>query len=105
MKGDIVMDCKISDSAAMKMKEILSEEEDKQLKFRLFVAHAHGDHAHYGLGLDYPKETDELVTADNGVEVLLEKGQDFLDGVEMDYDPSSDEWSVHNPSMGTHEGH
>ncbi len=78
MKGDIVMDCKISDSAAMKMKEILSEEEDKQLKFRLFVAHAHGDHAHYGLGLDYPKETDELVTADNGVEVLLEKGQDFF---------------------------
>ncbi len=98
------MDCKLSDSAATKMKEILSEEEDKQLKFRLFVAHSHGDHAHYGLGLDYPKDTDELITT-NGVEVLLEIGQDFLDGVEMDYDPSTDEWNVRNPSKGTHEGH
>ncbi len=100
-----MVDCKISVNAAIKMKEILAEEEDKQLKFRLFVAHAHGDHAHYGLGLDYQKDSDELVKTDDGVEVLLEKGQEFLDGVELDYFPSSDEWNVRNPSKGTHEGH
>lgn len=99
------MHCKVSPSAVAKLKEILQQEEDKQLKFRVFVAHAHGNHAHYGLGLDYQKESDELVVADTGVEVLLEKGQDFLDHIEVDYIPSSDEWQVTNPTKGSHGDH
>lgn len=96
------VNCIISDSAGQKLEEILAAEEDKELRFRVFVAHAHGDHAHYGLGLDYPKDTDELVETAFGIPVLLEKGQDFLDGVEIDYDASSDEWTVINARLGGH---
>ena len=95
----------ISENAANKLKEILAQEEDKNLKFRVFVAHAHDDHAHYGLGLDYQKDSDELLHTNQGVDVLLEKGQDFLDGVEVDYDATSDEWSVVNPAKGGHGHH
>lgn len=97
------MNLQLSANAANKLKEILAQEEDKNLKFRVFVAHAHGDHAHYGLGLDYQQENDELVSSE-GIEVLLEKGEGFLDGVHVDYDAASDEWSVVNPSLGGH-GH
>ncbi len=97
------MNCKITTSAATKMNEILAQEEDKNLKFRVFVAHIHGNHAHYGLGLDYQKDTDEFITTDHGVEVLLEKGQVFLDGIEVNYDTSNDTWSMTNPSKGNHD--
>lgn len=93
------MKCKISESAASKMNEILAQEEDKNLKFRVFVAHAHGDHAHYGLGLDYQKDTDELVVASTGLDVLLERGSGFLDGIELDYNSATDKWSITNRPM------
>ena len=99
------MNCTVTTEAASKLGEILAQEEDKNLKLRVFVAHAHGDHAHYGLGLDYQKDTDELVQTASGVEILLEKGQDFLDGIELDYHPESDEWSIDNPSKGGHGHH
>ncbi|GMA64240.1 hypothetical protein GCM10025859_46800 [Alicyclobacillus fastidiosus] len=67
----------------------------------MFDGHAHGNHAHYGLGLDYQKDTDELIATDTGIDVLLERGENFLDGIEVDYDASTDEWSIINPSKGT----
>ena len=97
------MKCAVSENAVQQMQEILNGEEDKDLKFRVFVAHSHGDHVHYGLGLDYVKETDEMVVTDNGMEVLLERGQEFLDGVEIDYNPDDDQWSVFHPHMGHHD--
>ncbi|MCF8566622.1 iron-sulfur cluster assembly accessory protein [Alicyclobacillus tolerans] len=99
------MNCKVSASAAKKLSEILDQEDDKNLKFRVFVGHVHGNHAHYGLGLDYQKDTDELITTDTGTDVLLEKGQGFLDGVEVDYAASTDEWSIFNPVKGNHGDH
>lgn len=99
------MNCKISESAAKKLTEILGQEDDRNLKFRVFVGHAHGDHAHYGLGLDYQKDTDELVETDTGIDVLLEKGQEFLENIEIDYDALSDAWSISNPSNGSHGHH
>jgi Fe-S cluster assembly iron-binding protein IscA len=94
--------CTLSPAAESQLQAIMSEQEDKNLKFRVFVDHAHGDHAHYGLGLDYQKDSDELVVTEAGTEVLLEKGQQFLDGIEVDYDPQSDDWSVHHAAFGHH---
>lgn len=92
------MNCTISDSADLKMRDILAQEEDKDLVFRVFVAHVHGDHAHYGLGLDYPKDTNERVMTDVGIVVLFERGQSFLDGVTVDYTPETDTWMLSHPA-------
>jgi Fe-S cluster assembly iron-binding protein IscA len=98
------MNCTLTESAAAKIKEILNGEEDKELKLRVFVSHSHGSHAHYGLGLDKPKENDDIVQT-AGVEVILEKGVDFLDGVVINYDKDQDSWSVTNPTKGNHGDH
>lgn len=98
------MKCTLTESAAQKVREILAEVEDKTAKLRVFVSHAHGDHAHYGLGLDQPSEKDEVVQT-AGLEVILEKDNEFLDGVIIDYNPEKDSWSATNPEKGNHGDH
>jgi len=98
------MKCTLSESAAAKIKEILNAQDDKDLKLRVFVSHSHGDHAHYGLGIDKPTEKDEVVET-AGLEVILEKGNEFLDGVVIDYNQAEDTWSAINPDKGNHGDH
>lgn len=98
------MKCTLSETAAVKVNEILKGVEDPSLRLRVFVSHSHGDHAHYGLGLDKPNEKDEVVQT-GGLEVILEKGVAFLDGVIIDYIADQDAWSVTNPEKGNHGDH
>lgn len=51
------------------------------------------------------KDSDELFITKEGVQVLLEKGQDFLDGIAVDYNETEDEWTIVNPSKGGHLDH
>ncbi len=88
------MNCRISESAAVRLQDILRQQEDKTLKFRIFVAYASENETQYGLGLDAQKENDELVVTKAGIEVLMEKKEKFLSGVEIDYNPSEDRWIV-----------
>ncbi len=46
-----------------------------------FVTHHHGDHAQYYTALDTPPEHDEIVKTDKDIDILLDKREDFLDGV------------------------
>ncbi|MED4572473.1 hypothetical protein P9302_23835 [Brevibacillus agri] len=47
------MKVKITRNAAKQLTTIMEQEEDKDLKLRVYITHAHGDHAHYGLALDW----------------------------------------------------
>jgi len=97
------MKCKITRNAAKKLLQEMESEENKELKLRVYVTHAHGDHAHYGLGLDKPTEEDEVVQTDKGIEVILKKGDPFLDGVKIDYLYLPEEgFVITNPSFGEH---
>lgn len=98
------MKCTLTESAAAKIKELISSQEDQTVKLRVFVSHSHGDHAHYGLGLDKPSDKDEVVQT-AGLEVILEKGNEFLDGVVIDYNQENDSWSAINPEKGNHGDH
>ncbi|PWV99696.1 Fe-S cluster assembly iron-binding protein IscA [Paenibacillus cellulosilyticus] len=100
------MKCKISRAAAKVLRAELDKQENEGLMVRVNVTHAHGDHAHYGLGMDTPTDKDEVVTTDAGIDVLLEKGVDFLDGVRIDYFYVPQEgFAVTNPSRGNHGDH
>ena len=100
------MKCKITRNAAKKIQEELDKEENKELKLRVMVTHSHGDHAHYGMDLDLPKENDEIVMTDKGIEVLLDKNEPFLDGIVIDYFYVPQEgFAVTNPSKGNHGDH
>jgi Fe-S cluster assembly iron-binding protein IscA len=98
------MKCKITRNAAKVIQRELAEGEGRKL--RVCVTHAHGDHVHYGLELDDPKETDEVVMTDKGIEVLLDKNDPWLDGVKIDYLYFPQEgFVITNPSRGNHGHH
>lgn len=100
------MKCKITRNAAKVIKRELDKEENKGKKLRVLVTHEHGDHAHYGLDLDTPKENDVVVSTDKEIDVILDSRQAFLDGVKIDYLYSPEEgFVITNPSQGNRGGH
>lgn len=100
------MNCKISKNAAKVIQVELDKPENAGKMLRVYVTHSHGDHAHYGMGIDEPTEKDEVVSTDKGIDVILEKGNEFLDGVRIDYFYVPEEgFAVTNPSKGNHGDH
>lgn len=99
------MQCKVTPSAKKQIRNILSQQTDNNLKLRVYVTEAHGDHAHYGIGLDYQKPEDIVNAATPGVEVLMEKNNEFLNGIVIDYDAGQNSFTVSNPRMGHHHHH
>ena len=100
------MKCKISRNAAKMIKVELDKPENEGKLLRVYVTHAHGDHAHYGMGIDTPTEKDVVVSTDKDIDVILEKDNEFLDGVRIDYFYVPEEgFAVTNPSKGNHGDH
>lgn len=100
------MNCKISKNAAKVIQVELDKPENAGKMLRVYVTHSHGDHAHYGMGIDEPTEKDEVVATDKGIDIILEKGNEFLDGVRIDYFYVPEEgFAVTNPSKGNHGDH
>ncbi|MCD7033582.1 iron-sulfur cluster assembly accessory protein [Metabacillus sp. GX 13764] len=97
------MKAKINRNAAKVLNNMLAEEEAKAQHVRVSITHMHGDHAHYEIGLDVPNEHDELVETDKGITVLLDKREEFLDGVWIQYYYVPEEgFVITNPSKGGH---
>jgi len=100
------MNCKISKNAAKMLKVELDKPENEGKKLRVYVTHAHGDHAHYGMGIDEATEKDIVVTTDKDIDVILEQGNEFLDGIRIDYFYVPEEgFAITNPSRGNHGDH
>jgi Fe-S cluster assembly iron-binding protein IscA len=100
------MKCKITRNAAKILRVELDKPENAELKLRVHVTHSHGDHAHYGLDLDKPKEDDVVVSTDKDIDVLLKSGDEMLDGVVIDYLYLPQEgFVITNPSKGNHGEH
>jgi len=72
------MKVKINRNAAKELKKMLETEEAQGKMIRIFVTHMHGDHAHYGIDFDTPKEHDEIVKTDKGIDILRVHGKNFL---------------------------
>lgn len=100
------MKVKINRNAAKALKEMLEQEEAQGKMVRVYVSHMHGDHAHYDLMLDTPTEKDEVVKSDKEIDFILEKGNEYLDGVWIQFfHVPKEEWLITNPSKGSHDHH
>ncbi|WP_160719058.1 iron-sulfur cluster assembly accessory protein [Bacillus sp. USDA818B3_A] len=102
------MKVKINRHAAKALKKIVADEgaaaEGKL--FRVFVTNIHGDHAHYDLTLDTPTENDEVVKTDKDIDFILDKNDEYLDGVWVQFfHVPKEEWLITNPSKGGHHHH
>jgi Fe-S cluster assembly iron-binding protein IscA len=97
------MKCKINRNAAKVLKQMLSSEEAEGKMIRVYVTLHHGDHAHYDIKLDTPTEHDEIVKTDKDIDILLDKREEFLDGVWIQYFYVPEEgFVITNPSKERH---
>lgn len=104
--GGMNMNCKINRNAAKVLNKMLSTEEANGKAIRVFITHMHGDHAHYDLKLDTPTEHDEIVKTDKGIDIILDKREEFLDGVWIKYFYVPQEgFEITNPSKESHGHH
>jgi Fe-S cluster assembly iron-binding protein IscA len=101
-----MMKCTINRNAAKVLTEMLSKEEAQGKMVRVIITHMHGDHAHYDITLDTPTENDEIVKTNKGIDVLLDKNEEFLDGVWVKYFyvPQAG-FEITNPSKESHGHH
>lgn len=100
------MKVKVNRNAAKALKEMLAQEEAQGKMFRVYVTNIHGDHAHYDLMLDTPTEKDAVVTSDKEIDFIIEKGDEYLGNIWIQYfQVPKEEWVITNPSMGHHHQH
>lgn len=102
-KGLIVIT--ITESAAEKIKEVLTEEGNPDLKLRMFVQGGGCSGFSYGFTLDeLPAEEDDWSIEENGVCVLVDSmSAQYLQGATVDYtdDIMGSQFTIKNPNATT----
>ncbi|MFC3041878.1 iron-sulfur cluster assembly accessory protein [Virgibacillus xinjiangensis] len=97
------MRVKMNRNAAKELKKILESEEAEGKKIRVYITENHGNHAHFGIDLDTPTEHDEVVETDKGIDILLDKREEFLDNLWIKYFYVDDRgFEVTNLTTGAH---
>ena len=94
----------VSESAVAKLKDILAEENNPDLKLRVFVQGGGCSGMQYGFTLDDVKSEDDWDLDINGVHVLVDSmSGGYLQGAEVDYreDNYGANFTIKNPTAVT----
>jgi len=95
----------ITDSAVAKIKEILSEETDPNLKVRMFVQGGGCSGFQYGFTLDdQGAQDDDFVIEKDGIEILVDAmSSQYVQGAEVDWQESVQgaQFAIRNPNAQT----
>lgn len=93
-----------SDAAATKVKELLAEEANPQLKLRVFVQGGGCSGFQYGFTFDETVNDDDTTILKEGVELLVDPMSfQYLVGAEIDYKDDLDgaQFVIRNPNANT----
>ena len=94
----------ITESAVAKIKDILAEENNPELKLRVFVQGGGCSGMQYGFTLDEEQAEDDWDIEINGVQVLVDSmSGGYLQGATIDYkeDPMGSSFHIQNPNAQT----
>jgi len=94
----------ITDSATVKLKDILAEENNPDLKLRIFVQGGGCSGMSYGFTLDEVANEDDFTLDESGVQVLVDSmSMQYLTGASIDYkeDLMCATFSISNPNAQT----
>lgn len=95
---------KISENAANKIKEVLEEEQNNELKLRIFVQGGGCSGFQYGFTLDEIQNEDDFDVEAHGIKVLVDSmSAQYLQDAEVDYidDISGSQFTIKNPNAQT----
>ncbi len=90
----------LTDSAVAKLKEMLAEQDDPNLCFRVFIKPGGCDGFSYGMAFDSPEADDEMIER-GGVRLLVDQQSSrLLRGAEIDYVTSvtATGFAIRNPN-------
>ena len=91
-------------AAVSKVKELIAEEGNPDLKLRIFVQGGGCSGMHYGFSFDEVAEEDDFDLDFNGVHLLIDSmSSQYLQGAEVDYvdDLSGAQFTIKNPNAQT----
>ncbi|MBI3998876.1 MAG: iron-sulfur cluster insertion protein ErpA [Armatimonadetes bacterium] len=91
----------ITSQAAAKLVEILKQQEDPDLRLRLFTTKGGCHGFTYGMAFDRERRADDEVVAQNGIEVLVDPVTSrVMAGAQIDYirSVSGEGFTVRNPN-------
>lgn len=94
----------ITDSAVVKLKEILAEEENPKMKVRMFVQGGGCSGFQYGFTLDEEQNEDDFVIEKDGVELLVDAmSSQYVQNSEVDWQESVQgaQFAIRNPNAQT----
>lgn len=93
-----------TDSAANKVKELIVEEDNQELKLRVFVSGGGCSGFQYGFTFDETINEDDLVMEKQGVKLLVDSMSfQYLLGAEIDYQENAQgaQFVIKNPSAAS----
>ena len=94
----------VSESAQVKIRDILAEENNPELKLRVFVQGGGCSGMSYGFTLDDAQNEDDWDIDINGVKILVDSmSGGYLQGAEIDYkdDVMGASFTIRNPNAQT----
>lgn len=94
----------ITEQAAEKIKDILAEENNPELKLRMFVQGGGCSGFSYGFTLDEVANEDDFDIEKDGIHVLVDAmSAQYVQGAEVDYkeDLHGSQFSIKNPTATT----
>ena len=94
----------VSESAQVKIRDILAEENNPELKLRVFVQGGGCSGMSYGFTLDEDQNEDDWALEISGVKVLVDAmSGGYLEGATVDYreDQYGSQFTIRNPNAQT----
>lgn len=94
----------LTENATGKLKDILAEENNPNLKLRIFVQGGGCSGMQYGFTLDETANEDDFTLDESGVQVLVDSmSMQYLSGAKIDYkdDLMGSSFSIDNPNAQT----
>jgi iron-sulfur cluster insertion protein len=95
---------RFTDSAARKVSELIAEEDNQELKLRVYVTGGGCSGFQYGFTFDEDVNEDDTQLEKNGVTLLIDSmSVQYLGGAEIDYkeDLSGSQFVIRNPNAAT----
>jgi len=94
----------VTDSAVEKIKEILAEEDNPNLKVRMFVQGGGCSGFQYGFTLDEDQQEDDFDIEKDGIHILVDAmSSQYVQGAEIDWQESIQgaQFAIRNPNAQT----
>jgi len=91
----------LEQGAVNKIKSLLAEEDNQELKLRLFVSGGGCSGFQYGFTFDKEQNEDDFVFEDKGIKVLIDAmSMTYLEGASIDYKEElmSSQFVIKNPN-------